>query len=191
MFVTSTDFNIPPLIIPNLQGNGPINTFNAYVAREEEKVLKSLLGVTLYNSFIEGLDTDYPDEVWEKLRDGDTYLIGEKTYEWVGMNKMLVPYIFAMWTQDNYHRQSGVGTVKGKAENARIVNPGREICWAYNEFSHIAGNCRENKNTLWGYLSVMGASGTFDDSFDDSFDTFAAYFDFVFKDPGRMNTMNI
>ena len=191
MFVTSTDFDIPPLVIPNLAGAGPINSFNAYVVREEEKILKSLFGVTLYNSFIEGLDTDYPDEVWLKLRDGDTYIIDGKTYEWVGLNKTLVPFIFAMWTRDNYHRQSGVGTVKGKAENAKVVNPGREIAIAYNEFSHYVGNCHDRKNTLYGYLSVMGGLGTFDGTFDDSFDTFDQYFDFVFKDPGRMNTMNI
>jgi hypothetical protein len=191
MFVTSTDFNIPPLVIPNLQGSGPINSFNAYVEREEEKILKSLLGVTLYNSFIEGLDTDYPDEVWLKLRDGDTYIIDGKTYEWVGMKKALVPYIFAMWTRDNYRRQSGVGTVKGKAENATVVNPKFEIATAYNDFSHLVGNCHDKKNTLYGYLSVMGGLGTFDGSFDDSFDTFDQYFDFVFNDPGRMNTMNI
>lgn len=191
MFVTSTDFDIPPYIIPNLAGSGPINSFNAYVEREEEKILKSLLGVTLYDSFIEGLDEDYPDEVWTNLRDGATYELWGKTYEWVGLNKMLTPFIFAIWTRDNYVRQSGVGTVKGKAENAKVVNPGRNIATAYNEFSHIAGNCNEKKNTLWGYLSVVGALGTFDDSFDDSFDTFEQYFDFVFKDPGLMNTMNL
>lgn len=191
MFCVSTDFDRIEYQIPNLAGTGPINSFNSFVEREEKAILKSLLGITLYESFIEGLDTDYPEQVWLDLRDGAQYQLWGKTYEWVGVKELLIPYIWSMWTRTNFVKHSGIGAVQGKAENARVVNPKREIALAYNQFSDYAGNCHNKKNTLWGYLSISGSLGTFDDSFDDSFDTFEQYFDFVFKDPGTMNTMNL
>jgi hypothetical protein len=191
MFVTASDFNVVPYDIPNLTGSGPINSFNSYVEREEKALLKSLLGKSLYDSFIEGLDTDYPEQIWLDLRDGGDYVIMGKTYEWVGMKEMLIPYIKSEWLHDNYTQLSGIGTVKGKAENATVVNPRRKIAELWNEFTHIAGNCHNRKDTLWGYLSILGAGGTFDGTFDDTFDTFGAYLDFVFKDPGLKNWGNI
>ena len=53
MFVLSTNFDVAPYSIPNLTER--INSFNIYVEREEADMLKSLLGITLYNSFIDGL----------------------------------------------------------------------------------------------------------------------------------------
>lgn len=51
-FVTASDFNLIPYNIPNLTGN---NSFSPFVVREEADVLKKLLGLLLYNAFIEGL----------------------------------------------------------------------------------------------------------------------------------------
>lgn len=53
MFVTASDFDLIPYSIPNLDKKA--NTFAAYTDEQEAKVLKKLLGVTLYNSFVAGL----------------------------------------------------------------------------------------------------------------------------------------
>lgn len=53
MFCTSSDFDLIPYNIPNV--DKVVNTLTAYINQEEDKALKKLLGVTLYNAFIEGL----------------------------------------------------------------------------------------------------------------------------------------
>lgn len=194
MFTTAADFNVIPYSIPNLAGSGPINTFNTYVDEHEEDILKSLLGKTLYDAFIAGLDEDYPEQRWVDLRDGATYVHQYKTYEWVGMKKMLKPFIFQSWLTDTFDNNSGIGVVVAKAENAKVINPGNRISRAYNEFSRIAGNppeCDAKLNTLYGYLNIEGAEGTFDDSFDFSFQTFGDYFKYVWTSPGRKNTFQL
>lgn len=188
MFTVKADFNLPPYELPNLDGN---NTFLAWVDVQEEKILKSLLGKTLYDSFVEGLDTDYPDDVWINLRDGAYYILGGKTYGWVGMKKMLTPYIYSEWIRANFTRFTGVGAVRKKGENVVVVNPRQQIADSWMDFYEVVGNECSEKNTLYGYLSVNGQGGYFDEFFDDYFDTFMEYFRFEFNDPGRMNKMNI
>lgn len=188
MFVVKTDFDIQPYTIPNLSGN---NNFLDYVEREEEDILKSLLGKSLYDAFIDGLDTDYPEDRWVDLRDGADYIYLEKTYEWVGMKKMLIPYIFSMWLRDTFDNNSGIGVVVAKGENSKIINPGNRISRNFNEFSRIASNCKDQKNTLYGFLYNKGLSGEYDDIFGSEFETFGQYLNFVFKDPGRMNTFQL
>lgn len=230
MFVVATDFDVIPYAIPNLTGN---NSFPDYVDREEEDILKSLLGKSLYDAFIEGLEEipewvstsatvignqyAYGLDVWEaetvqtgtapvagadwtlveednrwlKLKKGADYVYNYKTYEWVGMKKMLIPYIFSMWLRDTFDNNSGVGVVVAKGENSKVINPGNRIARTFNEFSRIAGNCKEKENTLYGFLDQEGFVGTFDDTFDETFQTFNAYLNFVFKNPGRMNTFQL
>lgn len=231
MFVVATDFDVIPYSIPNLTGN---NSFPDYIAEHESDILKSLLGKSLYDSFIAGLagfpewsatvptvvndQYAYGNDVWKALtvqtgtapvagvnwelveednrwlllKNGDDYIYNEKTYEWVGMRKMLIPFIFSMWLRDTFDNNSGIGVVIAKGENSKVINPSKRIARGYNVFSMYAGNCREKKDTLYGYLSQEGGvTGTFDDSFDESFQTFGNYLNHNFKDPGRMNFMNI
>lgn len=131
------------------------------------------------------------DNKWLKLKNGADYVIIEKTYEWVGMKKLLIPYIFAMWLRDTFDNNSGIGVVVAKGENSKVINPGNRISRTFNEFSRLAGGCHEMKNTLYGFLKQEGTLGTFDETFDESFETFGAYLDFVWKDPGRMNTFQL
>ncbi len=189
MFLTSEDFEVPPYEIPNLAGVA--NSFSDYVDEHEETILKELMGVQLYDAFISGLDEDYPEERWINLRDGLDYLVGEKTYHWVGVKKMLRPYIVAEWLSDNWDTFSGVGIVQGKAENAKVRNPGKRIAKRWNEFAGYVGNSRSKKDTLYGYLSWEGGEGTFDDTFDETFQSFQQYFEYYFKDPGFKNTQNL
>lgn len=188
MFVTASDFQ-KPYNIPNL--NAVVNTFPTYVEKKEKEALKSLLGLTLYESFVDGLDTDYPEERWINLREGHQYIYKSKTYEWVGMKELLVPYIYSEWVRDDDSILTGVGTAKSKTENAQRLKPLRKISDAYNDYARIAGNGCEHKNTLYGFLYQEGKAGTFDDSFDESFQTFVSYINVNFQDPGRVNPWGI
>jgi hypothetical protein len=228
MFVTKSDFDLIPYNIPNLSDN---NSFDDYCDQEEEGILKSLLGKSLYDSFIAGLKPEwdatvetvigneysYGNNVWEALtaqtgtapvagvnwqlnseddgwlilKNGSNYYFGVHEYEWVGLKKMLIPYIFSMYLRDTFDNNSGIGVVIAKGENSKVINPSKRIARAYNVFSHYAGRCGFKKDTLYGFLSQEGEAGTFDYTFDDSFQTFGQYLNFVFKDPGTMNFMNL
>jgi hypothetical protein len=125
------------------------------------------------------------------LRDGVDYEFKEKTYEWVGVKKLLIPYIYSMWLRDTYDQHSGIGIVLKKGENSHVINPRKRIARAFNKYSEIAGDECNKQNTLYGFLSVAGDGGGFDNFFDDFFEKFGQYLDFSFKAPGTMNTQNI
>lgn len=189
MFVTASDFNLKPYNIPNL--DAVVNTFQAYANKKEKEALKSLLGLTLYEAFIDGLNEDYPEQRWLDLRDGAQYQYSLRTYEWVGMNEMLVPFVFSEWVRDDDSILTGVGTGKSKTENLTRLKPLRKISDAFNEYADKAGNRCEYRNTLYGFLHQEGLQGTFDDTFDDSFRDFIQYLSVNFKDPGHENTFGI
>jgi hypothetical protein len=52
MFCTPSDFNLIPYAIPNVEQF--VNTLQPYIDVAEERILKQLLGVQLYNEFIAG-----------------------------------------------------------------------------------------------------------------------------------------
>jgi hypothetical protein len=54
MFVTASDFNIPPTDIPNLDKVPTL--FQVFVDQEEDKYLREVLGDSLYEAFITGLN---------------------------------------------------------------------------------------------------------------------------------------
>ena len=55
--------------------------------------------------------------------------------EWLGMQDMLIPFIYYCWLRDNFDNFSGIGVVQGKAENAEVIAPARRLVDAYNEFA--------------------------------------------------------
>lgn len=52
MFVVSSDFDLEPYNIPNLNGN---NSFTEYVSEKEEQALRELMGNVMYDQFVAGL----------------------------------------------------------------------------------------------------------------------------------------
>jgi hypothetical protein len=60
MFVTASDFNIPPTDIPSLDKVPTL--FQAFADQEEDKYLREVLGDSLYEAFISGLN-DLPSEL--------------------------------------------------------------------------------------------------------------------------------
>lgn len=189
MFLTASDFNILPYNIPNVETN---NSFQTYVNEHEADVLKSLMGIVFYTAFVEGLAEPSPEQRWLDLRDGATYELKGRTYEWPGMKKMLKPFIYKSWLSDTWDNDTGIGVVQSKAENAQKVSPSKRIWNAYAAYQAIAGGPCAQENTLYGYLTVEGIEqGTFDDSFDDSFGTFQSYFHYYFQVPGSENSFGI
>jgi len=160
MFTTPQDFDYQPYNLPNLEKK--VAAFEAFREDYEAAILKEILGVELYNEFIDALEEDYPEDKWTDLRDGALYQEGEISYEWkglIGKTGALVPYIYAMWTLFSARNNSGVGITMPKSENSYAVSPANEVSGPYAQFiSMIGRKCRgEKKNTLYGFLKANEA----------------------------------
>jgi hypothetical protein len=233
--VAPIDFNRPPYVVPNTDQEDTGGDLTAYLNENEREQLIKLMGVTLYGSFVEGLEAlpsvwdaeeayvvsdqvtkgnyvytcladntgenpetqpafweveELPNR-WLALLNGDRYTYNGKVYYWDGMKKMLVPYLFSKWADDNAQVLTGSGTVEGKNENSKQVGPSRLISKAYSDFGSRAGAFKDKKNSLYGYLFSFTSTSTFDDSFDESFTNFASYLNYFFVDPGSRNIFGL
>jgi hypothetical protein len=193
MFVTIDDFKLPPYELANLKEM--VNSFNQFITEQEADCLKALLGETFYAAFVQGLAVEpTPDQRWIDLRDGVKYIgpNGQIKYTWVGMKKIMRPYIVAMWTKASYDSNSGIGVVVPKAENGEVKNPSARIVERYNEFSDYVGDeynwC--DYNTLYGYLYYMHDLYNGDVT-PDGYTDFRYYLSENFQCPGRMNVVGI
>ncbi len=157
MFVLYTDFNNDPYSLSGL--DKVINNFNQFIEDQEAEILKQLLGIKLYDEFIEGLEEDYPEQKWLDLRDGARYEIGANTYEWKGLvtrTGAIVPYIYSMWLGVKWKSVSNIGVSVGKAENADMVSPATEISRGSAAFLGMIGSKKfcKKENTLYGFLTT-------------------------------------
>jgi len=179
-FVTIANFNKVPYDIPaaELSTDGIVLTtkFSNYIDEQQADILKKILGIELYDEFESALAEDYPDQKWLDLRDGVRYQYLTNTYEWVGLNKMLTPFIFSMWLRDNYDNYSNSGVSISNNENSNVVSPDLRIVQAWNKFYSYLGRCDRNVNTLHGFLYVNE---------DTNFPTW------LFTDVGSMNRFNL
>jgi hypothetical protein len=118
---------------------------------------------------VEGTDwTKVEDNKWMILKQGGTYFINGAQYVWVGMKRMLKPFIYSEWLTDTFDSHSGIGIVEAKAMNSEVKSPKQRIADAYNEFAFMAGSSDEfdevygygyyayydvyNQNSLAGFL---------------------------------------
>lgn len=100
-FVTAEDFNVVPYKIPNLDDDSIAAEFQLFVDNMEEDMLRSLLGSSLYDMFIEGLaelpavwlDDNAPGyalddlvvygvSVWQSLQDNNLDNVPEEGAYW-------------------------------------------------------------------------------------------------------------
>ncbi len=163
MFLDASDFLNTPYKIPNIDESRSFA--DDYIEAEETKILKQILGLRLYNEFIEGLNTsgDIEDK-WLVLRYGATsedegiaalaiYTIGNADYEYCGLVDFLKPYICSKWPEVNFRKPTTSGIVINNGQqNTQTVTPDYEVVTFWNEFSgKVGGKCRK-MNTLYGFL---------------------------------------
>lgn len=153
-FVTAFDFQIKPYDIPALTNPqaGLSSQFTAFIAYEQAKVLKRILGLRLYKEFESGLNEVSPADKWTRLRDGAEYECDSNLYEWVGFEKALVSYIYAIWLRETYDSNTSKGVTVAKIENAEVISPSLRIVKAWNEFDSLIGSKKRRVNTLFGFL---------------------------------------
>jgi hypothetical protein len=187
MFVDVDNFNTPPYDLPNLYGN---ETFSDFVEREEKIILLDLLGASLYNEFILGLQDVVVEQRWVDLRDGAQYSNFSKVYQWVGMETMLTPYIYFKWLEYGDDHAAGVGVVVANTENSVMSSPVHKLNRAWREFIKYVGSGCFLENSLYGFLQNSGSiySNVYPI---DEYTTFQAYLFDRFKYPGMRNIFGL
>jgi hypothetical protein len=132
MIVTIQDFTSDPYAIPNLDARE--DSFMDFADNHEREVLGKVLGPLLYDELTAGLLEDPIQAKWTALKNGSKQVINGSTYNWTGLKKALVPYIYAMWLMETVQVLSGNGMVRPSNENSKEVSPDRKIVRAYNDF---------------------------------------------------------
>lgn len=98
MFVTTSDYNVPPYNIPSLTpGEG--TTFAAFIDQEEDKYLREVMGDQLYEAFVSGLNDlpgDYSLTVATVI--GTQYVYGNDIWEALTVTTGDAPSVGTDWT---------------------------------------------------------------------------------------------
>lgn len=164
MFLEPTDFLDKPYKVPNQEES---RDFVAFIEATEAKYLKAILGLQLYNDFIEGLeDSGTVEQKWTDLKDGANYTYSDVLYEWRGVKAMLKPVVYSEWLTINFRRWTSSGMIINTGQqNSGAVNPDQEIIRGWNEFVDLLG-CRSGMywysplnyhNNLYGFLYTNSA----------------------------------
>jgi hypothetical protein len=167
-FVTVSDFDKDPYSLPAKDVQS--SNFSVFMKMEEEKILRKHFGHIFYDELIaNGLYL--PEQKWEKIVYGSYYTLNEVTYKWVGLNKMLVPYLYFMRTKVTIDSHTATGIESAKVENAIKKSPRQRMSDAWNEFTHAYGVCKNKKDSLYGFISANSID----------------YENFIYSDPKAMN----
>lgn len=159
MFLDPSDFEDVPYAIPNQEESRSLQDF---IDAKEAEYLKKVLGLSLYNDFLSGLETSGEiEDIWINLRDGIDYTYNDTIYNYCGVKELLKPVIYSDWIAVNYRKWSNGGMIVNNGQNnSTSVNPIDEIVSSWNEFINRAGgSCYRHfkrgwYNTLNGYLDA-------------------------------------
>lgn len=136
--------------------------FSNWMEAKEEETLKSLLGVSLYTDFIEGLDDSTIEQKWIDLRDGTTYEFSDVAYEYKGLVDLLKPRIMALWYPTIHRKTTSVGVVINQGQqNTTSIAPDLEYVDNQNIYVRKVGGqiycsswlCYQS-NCLYGFMKA-------------------------------------
>jgi hypothetical protein len=115
-------------------------------------VWESLVDTNTGQALIEGSNWTLVEvNKWLELKLGTYYGI-DNIYKWAGMEKMLTPYLYSKWLEENFDTFTGIGITIPSAENAIVISPLSRICKAFNDYARIAGSWMAKENTMYGFV---------------------------------------
>jgi hypothetical protein len=154
MILSLTDFDNVPYKIPNQNESAWLED---YIEMKETEYLKQILGIALYNDFIEAIDNS-PGSIpspYDDLLNGAEYTWHGVVFEWVGMVKALRTAVYSQWLIENYRKKTNSGTIVNLGQqNTESVVPSYDIQVNFNKWCEYIGSDCAMFNTLYGYLYV-------------------------------------
>jgi len=133
---------------------------------------------------------------WLELKNGAEYTYASKVWKWAGMVKLLTPFIYSRYVEENVEQFTGNGVVVASNENSTLVSPAFKVTRAHNKYAELAGvargvrnnypyysyrfdqsfECFSYEDTLYGFLTAKGLT---------------VYPDWCFESPGLRNIAGI
>lgn len=140
MIAKNSDF-VGRFYIANGQGNydpnavGSTDELSLFIEQFEPKCLVTVLGYSLYKELLTNLESDGTvspgaDQKWKDLVDG------KDNYE--GIKKVLTPYIYFYYLENDESHHTGVGVVKDKPKGAEQFSMRKKAVTAWREFYNAA-----------------------------------------------------
>jgi hypothetical protein len=110
-----------------------INDIQYYIDEHEKKILKDLLGYSLYKEFIDAL-AGTPAQKWIDLRDGTTYIDDNAdTQEYEGIFLIIANYTYFNIVADKQSYVTGSGVKFGMTDNSESIHPRYKQKFAWND----------------------------------------------------------
>lgn len=147
--LTTSHFKIRPYRISNQEESNDLTDF---IQKNEERILKDLLGIDFYTAAIAGMTAGTPDAKWQALKTGADYDYCDVTFRFEGMFDLLIPMIYSMWLMETFDKHTSAGIVQATPANSTVISPARRIGKANAEFFKKAGDACNQENTLYGFL---------------------------------------
>lgn len=138
MIIDSTIFN-GDISIPNRTNTHIEALIDLTISEREPELLKGLLGYDMYMSLIAGLIAPTTQK-WVDLKDGKTYTVNGKTYQYVGLKTMVANYVWYRFVEATTTNTLGVGQVLPATENGSVVTPIYKMVQAWNRMSDYVAN---------------------------------------------------
>lgn len=153
MFLSSSDFINRPYRVINQEES---RDFQAFIEKQEVKLLIDLLGYSLWAEMEEDLKSSNPSEIFTALKNGAEYTFNGKTYKYNGLVDLLIPAVFSRWIDQNNYKLTAAGFVQTSPsqENLTVVDPEPFIVAAWNDYVSKVGECYNQKNTLYGFMKA-------------------------------------
>lgn len=112
-----------------------------FVDKYEPKVLRKLLGITMYNDLLNSVEASRQnppvplEQKWISLLNGVDY--DSDTRHWDGLEILIANYVYWYYMFDYNVHSVQVGVVKPKSENATPASPVHKMVRAWNEFVNL------------------------------------------------------
>lgn len=124
MLIDATYF-IGQLNIAQVDQETVRDNLDVFITKYEAKFLIQLLGKTLYDEFLVGLDDPQPDQIWIDLKE----MLLDETLK----QSPIANYVYYFYSEDNATQTTGVSEVLARAENASYHTPIHKMMRAWNE----------------------------------------------------------
>jgi hypothetical protein len=152
--ISYTDF-INDLIIP-LNNEDEIIKLDSFICKYQNIYLKKGLGISLYNDFKKGLETDPIEEKWVNLINGSIYTTDTGVmYEFVGLKEMLCYFVYYeyKWNEISFTTSIGEKTINSSSTTTSNYGQIIKCIESYNKGVNYYGipylnNETYNKNTF-------------------------------------------
>jgi len=147
MSLIDTSYFIGDILIPNTDKPQVQEDIEQAIDQYEKEILQNLLGYTLWKDF--SAEQDAPVQTrWIDLINGVEFsfelhgnTIDTKWNGLVNDDKIsfIAYYVYYKYLERNITKRTGIGNVKGKAENATVQNDVRKMVSAWQKFLELYG----------------------------------------------------